>query len=146
MAIFGQKHPQSDPGAGSTLIAAATELVGNLTLSDNLHVDGRLQGDVVSESGVVVGKQGRIQGTVKARHVVVSGHLEGSVHCARLEIIDGGQLDGDVHVGELVIESGGRFNGSSEIVAAAEDSSRKSTKTKPSAKTPVNSDAVPGTG
>lgn len=136
MAIFNQKHTQQSPGAGSTLVAASTELVGNLTLSDNLHVDGRIEGDVVSEANVVVGTQGRIEGTIKARQVMVSGQIKGSVYSERLEITKDGQLEGDVHVSELMIEPGGRFNGSSEIVGSESTSADlKTIKDKPASET-----------
>jgi cytoskeletal protein CcmA (bactofilin family) len=125
MAIFGKNRPQQGPGHGATIIAAGTQLVGNLTLSDRLHVDGRLDGDVASESAIVVGTEGFIEGTVKAKTVVVSGRVKGSISADRLEIIAGGRVEGDVHIVELVIEPGGRFNGSSEILAAEQPRPRK---------------------
>lgn len=66
---------------------------------------------------MVIGAAGHLKGTVKARDVVVSGRIEGSVSAQRLEIIAGGNVEGDVHTVNLVIEPGGRFNGSSEILA-----------------------------
>ena len=125
MAIFGKNRPQQGAGHGATIIAAGTQLVGNLSLSDRLHVDGRVDGDVQSESGVVVGTEGVIEGTVKADEVVVSGRIQGSISANRLEIIAGGTVEGDVHTVNLVIEPGGRFNGSSEILAAGQSSKAK---------------------
>lgn len=125
MAIFGKNRSQQGADHGATIIAASSQLVGNLTLSDRLHVDGRLDGDVASESAVVIGAEGLIEGTVKAKTVVVSGRLKGSVSADRLEIIAGGHVEGDVHIVDLVIEPGGRFNGSSEILAAEQPLARK---------------------
>lgn len=121
MAIFGKNRPQQGPGHGATIIAAGSKLVGNLTLTDRLHVDGHLDGDVDSESDVVIGSSGVISGTVRAKSVVVSGRIEGSISSERLEIIAGGMIEGDVHTVNLVIEPGGRFNGSSEILEVAEE-------------------------
>jgi len=73
----------------------------------------------------VVGTEGCIQGTVKAKTVVVSGRIKGSISADRLEIISGGQVEGDVHISDLVIEPGGRFNGSSEILAAEQTQVRR---------------------
>ena len=73
----------------------------------------------------MIGAEGLIEGTVKAKTVVVSGRLKGSVSADRLEIIAGGHVEGDVHIVDLVIEPGGRFNGSSEILAAEQPLARK---------------------
>ena len=83
-----------------------------------MHVDGRIDGDVQSESNVVIGADGYLKGRIKAATVVVSGRVDGSVSADRLEIIAGGCVEGDVHIVDLVIEPGGRFNGSSEIMAS----------------------------
>jgi len=118
MAIFGKERAQQDARNGSTIVAAGTQFVGNLTLSDTLHVDGRIDGDVESESNVVIGAEGYLKGRIKAGTVVISGRVDGSISARRLEIIAGGCVEGDVHIVDLVIEPGGRFNGSSEILAA----------------------------
>lgn len=117
MAIFSKDRAQQGTRNGSTIVASGTEFVGNLTLSDMLHVDGRIDGDVRSESSVVIGTDGYLKGQLKAATVVVSGHVDGSISAGRLEIIAGGCVEGDVHIVDLVIEPGGRFNGSSEILA-----------------------------
>jgi len=120
MAIFGKDRAQQGARNGSTIVATGTEFVGNLTLSDTLHLDGRIDGDVECESSVVIGAEGYLKGRIKAATVVVSGQVDGSVSADRLEIIAGGRVEGDVHIIDLVIEPGGRFNGSSEILTASD--------------------------
>ncbi|MFU8878120.1 MAG: bactofilin family protein [Wenzhouxiangellaceae bacterium] len=119
MAIFGKDRARQDPGHGTTIIAADSELVGNLTLSDDLHVDGRTEGDIASKATVVVGSPGRIKGRINARNVIVSGRVEGTIEAERLEIVSGGSVEGKIHTVDLVIEPGGRFNGSSELLDTA---------------------------
>jgi cytoskeletal protein CcmA (bactofilin family) len=87
MAIFGKDRAQQGTDNGSTVIAAGSDFVGNITLKDTLHVDGRIDGDVESESNVVIGENGRIKGRITAETVVVSGQVDGSVSAGRLEII-----------------------------------------------------------
>lgn len=70
----------------------------------------------------MIGADGHLEGRIKARNVVVSGRVQGSVAAERLEIIAGGVVEGDVHTVDLVIEPGGRFNGSSEILESTERS------------------------
>jgi len=119
MAIFGKDRTQPGARNGSTIVSAGSELVGDLTLTDSLHVDGRIDGNIQSQSDITIGEKGQIKGHVKARRLVISGTLTGTISAERLEIIAGGTVEGDVQTVELVIEPGGRFNGSSEILAQA---------------------------
>ena len=90
-------------------------MVGDLALTDNLHVDGNIEGAVRSDAEVSIGEQGNVEGEIEAKRILVSGSFQGSIEAERLEIAGGGRVDGDVVVGELVIESGAQFNGSSKI-------------------------------
>jgi cytoskeletal protein CcmA (bactofilin family) len=137
MAIFGKDGAQQDSRNGTTVIAAGSHVVGNVALSDNLHVDGRLEGEVDGEGGVVVGQQGVVKGSIRAANVVISGRVEGSITAKRLEIVSGGTVEGDVQTVDLVIEPGGRFNGSSEILdeKAQQEAANGNAARKPNVKT-----------
>ncbi|QOC23521.1 polymer-forming cytoskeletal protein [Wenzhouxiangella sp. AB-CW3] len=115
MGIISRGRAQNGQRAGTTVIAAGTKLVGDLALTDNLHIDGRIEGTVQSDAEVAIGEQGSIDGEIHASRILVSGHFQGNIEAERLEIAAGGRVDGDVVVGELIIESGAQFNGSSKI-------------------------------
>jgi cytoskeletal protein CcmA (bactofilin family) len=115
MGILGRDRPQQGSSSGSTIIGSDTQLVGNLTLSDSLHLDGRIEGDVQSDGDVTIGQSGRLEGEIRARRVLISGQVTGRIDAERLEIVAGGVVEGNVVTVDLVIEPGGRFNGSSEI-------------------------------
>ncbi|MDZ7789539.1 MAG: polymer-forming cytoskeletal protein [Xanthomonadales bacterium] len=115
MGIINRGRPDGSQHAGTTVIAAGSRLVGDLALSDNLHVDGRIEGTVRSEAEVAIGQEGHIEGDVQADHIVVSGGFAGNIDARRLEIVSGGRVDGDISVAELVIEPGAFFNGNSRI-------------------------------
>lgn len=122
MGILGRNRTEQGPGTGSTIIGSDTQLVGDLTLSDSLHVDGRIEGDIRSQADVTLGSSGEVVGEIHARRVLVSGSMDGRIDAERLEIIAGGVVEGNVRVTDLVIEPGGRFNGSSEIRQAEPES------------------------
>ncbi|MDA3934129.1 MAG: polymer-forming cytoskeletal protein [Gammaproteobacteria bacterium] len=106
---------RSGNSSGTTLIAANSAVNGSLTLSDNLHIDGRVEGEIQSEANVTIGEHGFFEGTIKAIHIIVSGHMEGNIDCQRLEIVASGHVHGELITDDLVIESGGRFIGQSSI-------------------------------
>lgn len=116
MGIINRNDQQeSHRPAGSTTIAAGTSVVGDFTLTDSIHIDGSLNGDVTSENDVSIGKNGKLEGNIRAKNVVVSGEFGGSIICDRLEIVSEGRVMGEVETAQLVIEAGGQFSGASRI-------------------------------
>ena len=116
MGIINRNGQQESRGpAGNTTIAAGTSVIGDFTLRDSLHIDGSLNGDITSESDVSIGKTGKLEGNIRAKHVVVSGQFGGSITCERLEIVSEGRVIGEVETAQLVIEAGGQFSGASRI-------------------------------
>ena len=80
-----------------------------------MHIDGSLNGDVTSENDLSIGKNGKLEGNIRAKNVVVSGEFGGSIICDRLEIVSEGRVMGEVETAQLVIEAGGQFSGASRI-------------------------------
>jgi len=64
---------------------------------------------------VTIGKNGKLEGNIRAKQVVVSGQFGGSITCDRLEIVSQGRVIGEVETAQLVIEAGGQFSGASRI-------------------------------
>jgi cytoskeletal protein CcmA (bactofilin family) len=115
MGIISRGHAPDRKRSGTTVIAAGTKLVGDLALSDNLHIDGTVDGAVKSDAEVSVGEQGVYEGDITASLVMISGRFTGTIEADRLEIVATGTVSGNVTVGQLVIESGAQFNGTSKI-------------------------------
>jgi cytoskeletal protein CcmA (bactofilin family) len=102
------------------VVAAGTRFVGDIELSDSIHLDGEMKGGINSEGDVAIGESGSFEGRISAKRVVISGCFQGELEADRLEIVASGRVSGEIHVGELVIESGGQFNGTSHIRDAQE--------------------------
>jgi cytoskeletal protein CcmA (bactofilin family) len=125
MGIIGKSHRNDGEAApvsarqgnsgSTTLVAANSAINGSLTLSDNLHIDGRVEGEITSEANVSIGENGFFEGTIRAANIIVSGHMDGNIDCERLEIVASGHVNGELITDDLVIESGGRFIGQSKI-------------------------------
>ncbi len=80
-----------------------------------MHIDGKLEGAIDSQSEVIIGQAGMVDGQIKARRVLVSGTFVGKIDAERLEIVSSGKVTGEVSVAQLVVESGAHFNGTSHI-------------------------------
>ncbi|HHV62985.1 MAG TPA: polymer-forming cytoskeletal protein [Firmicutes bacterium] len=99
-----------------TLVGKDTEFEGKLTASGTVRVDGRFRGEIDTTGDLIVGEGGMVAAGVRAKNVVIAGHVEGNVEAdGRLEIVPSGRLYGDVKVATLVIEDGAIFKGACEM-------------------------------
>jgi cytoskeletal protein CcmA (bactofilin family) len=99
-------------GSGHTfsIIASDVEITGNLTAKVDLHIDGKVQGDVVCGS-LVQGEGSVIIGKVVADNARLSGKVEGSIEATDLIIEASARITGDVLYQNLTIAPGGQVEG-----------------------------------
>lgn len=66
---------------------------------------------MTSDFDFSVGLTGKVYGLVKAKHVVVTGLLEGRVACETFELLSTGELRGEVICQAFHLEEGAQFSG-----------------------------------
>lgn len=111
MGFLGKGRKAKARNLRTTIVAEGTRISGELNVSANLHVDGSVEGSIVCEHGVSVGRTGEVDGEIVAHHVVISGHMKGRVECERLEIVSTGQVFAEVVSREFMVEPGAQFVG-----------------------------------
>lgn len=123
-------------GRNQAQIGKALKLKGEMTGSEDVYVDGEVEGTVeLRENNLTVGPNGNVRAHVKARSITVLGRLEGNVQAGeRIEIRKTGSLEGDLVTPRIVIEDGAVFRGSIDILKPG-TSQRPAP---PQAKPPVN--------
>lgn len=103
---------------GKNILSSDVEIKGKLRFSNDLIVDGRIEGEVTSEGDLTVGENATIVGDVKTRSVIVFGRVEGNITVTdRCELKQSATLHGDVNAGKLAIEEGATFMGTSAVGA-----------------------------
>ncbi len=107
-----QGNRESVRGSSHTfsMIAADVEIVGNLSARVDLHIDGKVQGDVTCGS-IVQGESSIISGKVKADSARLSGKVDGSIEAGDLIIEASARISGDVSYESLTIAPGGQVEG-----------------------------------
>jgi cytoskeletal protein CcmA (bactofilin family) len=114
--MFGSKGSATAKEIGS-LIGAGTTLVGDITFSGGLRIDGTVRGAVRCTEGekggmLVVSEHGKIEGEVRAAHLVVAGSIAGPVHASELvELQPKARVAGDVHYRALEMHHGAIVDG-----------------------------------
>ncbi len=102
--------------AVDTLIGAQTVIRGDIQFSGGLHIDGQVHGAIVAEAGgdalVTVSDKGRIEGEIRAPHVVINGTLMGDVIASeRIELAAQARVTGNIHYKLLEMAAGAQVNG-----------------------------------
>ena len=93
-----------------SVIASDVEITGNLSAKVDLHIDGKIHGDVMCGS-LVQGEGSVIVGKVVAETARLSGKVDGSIEAGELVIEASARISGDVLYQSLTIAPGGMVEG-----------------------------------
>jgi cytoskeletal protein CcmA (bactofilin family) len=98
-------------------IGKSVVLRGELTGSEDLYLDGEVEGNInLRDHKLVIGPNGKIKATITARDVVVHGKVDGNLNASeRVELKRCCSLTGDVATQRIVIEDGAFFKGAIDI-------------------------------
>jgi len=117
--MFSKKPDSTDrPFAGNGTMTGSTFSVigpdiaisGNLAAKMDLHLDGRIDGDI-SCAALVQGETSEVTGTVTAASARVAGRVKGSIAADVLVVLATARIEGDVAYGSLTIEEGAQVDG-----------------------------------
>jgi cytoskeletal protein CcmA (bactofilin family) len=85
-------------------------ITGDLTAKVDLHVDGKIDGNIHC-AGLVQGEASEINGAVVAESARVAGTIKGSITAGVLVILKTARIEGDVSYDALTIEEGAQVDG-----------------------------------
>lgn len=101
----------------ASLIGTGSTIVGDITFSGGLRIDGTVRGAVRCVDGekagmLVISELGAVEGEVRAAHLVVAGRINGPVHATELvELQPKARVAGDVHYRALEMHNGAIVDG-----------------------------------
>src|SRR5438094_295544 len=115
--------------ADQATIGKSLVIKGEVTGSESLYIDGRVEGSInLSGNRVTVGRNGVVAANINAREIVVLGKVRGNLTASdRVDIRSDGSLTGDVVAARISIEDGAFFKGGIDIRKAASRPSRRPT-------------------
>ena len=94
-------------------ICQGTEIVGNISASGDMRIDGILEGDLTTKGRVVIGETGRIRGDLICKNVDIWGIFEGKITASDSTNFRAmANITGEIKSSKLYIEAGAKFNGS----------------------------------
>ena len=102
-------------------ISVGTLVKGEITSPNDIRIDGRLEGKVVSKGKVVVGDKAVIEGDIVCENVDFSGQINGSLIVKdTLSLKKDCRVKGSLQVKKLMVELGARFDGTCKMLSDGE--------------------------
>jgi cytoskeletal protein CcmA (bactofilin family) len=107
--------PQTNADAAH--IGKSVAIKGELSGSENLYVDGNVEGTIELRSHILtVGPNGIIKANVSAKSVVIHGKLDGAITATdRVDLRKSAVVAGDVTTQRISIEEGAYLKGKVDI-------------------------------
>ena len=107
-----QQQTTKPMSSGSTfsVLGGDTVVKGDVSASADLHIDGRIEGDVTC-AALVQGESSEIIGTITADSARLHGAVRGMVIVGSLVIGKAARIHGDVQYDQLSIEQGAQVDG-----------------------------------
>lgn len=120
-----------------SVIGADILVTGNIEAEVDLHIEGRVNGDVRCAT-LILGETSSIVGSIFAERVRVSGSVEGAINTTDLAVESSARVKGEVTYSRLRIGNGGIIEGTmihkpleeSTGLKLVEDSESKSSQAK----------------
>lgn len=110
--MFAKKVESANDGSIKAFLEYGCEFEGKLSFSGIVRVNGRLKGDIISESCLIVGETAVIEGTLHVGSLIIGGRVHGEIVAKeRIEIQATGQVSGKVRAPILVSHEGAQLEG-----------------------------------
>ena len=126
-------RPQG-PVATRNVLSSDVEIKGSVKFTNDLVVDGKIEGEITSDGNLTVGENARLKAEIKTATVVVYGKVHGNLTASdRVELKSSAEVVGDIKAKTLSIEAGAIFVGKSTVGTPAQAPAQASPANKPAA-------------
>jgi cytoskeletal protein CcmA (bactofilin family) len=116
--MLSRKDEENHFSKSLTVVAEGVLIEGKIYSRGATRVDGKVTGEVISENEFTIGKEGKVEASVKTTNAIIAGHFKGEmVASGEVEITSTGRFIGNLIQKDalLTISKGGLFKGESII-------------------------------
>ena len=103
---------KSQSSSLGTILAPEIDITGDINVSGNIIVFGKVTGDIVSTGIVNTAKGSRVTGNIKAKSTNISGEVNGNIEVEKKVVLGTTcTLNGNIEAAIITIEEGAKFDG-----------------------------------
>lgn len=104
-----------------TRISQGASISGDINSSNDIRVDGTIDGTVSSEGKIVVGETAKLSGKLFCVTLDLWGSLSGDIYVKDTLSVKGtASVTGNIHVCKLQVEMGAKINGTCRMISEQE--------------------------
>lgn len=121
--MFNKKQETTSPQFENfdTLIGKKATFEGTMRIQEPIRVDGVFQGEIISESDVVIGEGAEIKGNIQCNNILLAGKIHGNIEASgQLHIAGTGSLYGDAMIQSFIVDEKGIFEGNCQMKKSKE--------------------------
>lgn len=98
-------------------VSQGIKIKGELTGSEDLFIDGQVDGSIVLTNAVVtVGPNAKVKAEITAREVVVRGRVDGKISGSeKIQVWNSARIHGDMKSERIAVEEGAELHGTMEV-------------------------------
>lgn len=121
MSVLGGKRDDEplariNPADAHTILGKESRFSGTLAFEGAVRIDGRFEGEVITDDLLLVGPGAEVRATLRVGTVVINGSVEGDIHASCSVVVKApARLKGNVITPTLVLEEGVTFDGSCQM-------------------------------
>lgn len=102
-------------------ISTGTYVKGEIVSPNDLRIDGRFEGTIISEGKVVIGESAEVNARIVCVNADVWGKTKGSFTVKDIMAIKSDcSVEGELRVSRLIVELGASFNGTCKMISEQE--------------------------
>lgn len=97
-------------------IAKSTSITGDITSDGDFRIDGFVEGNIKTAGRVVIGKEGKVEGTITCSNADIEGTFTGQIKVSQLlSLKSTAKLTGETSTEKILVEPGALVNGTIEM-------------------------------
>jgi cytoskeletal protein CcmA (bactofilin family) len=110
--MFDKKEIETGLKEAETIIGQSVRVKGNFHGQGNVIIEGLVEGNVKTNSFLLVGEKAKITADIQAKEAKIGGKITGNIKIqGYLEIKSTARIKGNIEANQLSIEKGAHLNG-----------------------------------
>ncbi len=95
-----------------TILGKQNFINGNFTSKSDIHIDGHIKGNIVTDGNVFLGENSKVKGDIKSHCIDIHGTFEGDLTASKkISLSPTARVNGNLNYTHLSIEQGANFKG-----------------------------------
>lgn len=113
---YSSSRSSRSASATRNVLSSDVDIKGNVKFTDDLVVDGKIEGEITSSGNLTIGENARIKAEISTGTITVYGKIHGNLTATdRIDLKGSAEVVGDIKAATLSIEAGAIFVGKSTV-------------------------------